>query len=82
MIVLLTAIILTTMKLLTRLCFDLSQLGEHKFKHSFQDCRNAIFNRGNEVETTTHYLLHYPSYANERRTYWTEVRNIDTSILE
>ena len=46
MIVLLTAIILTTMKLLTRLCFDLSQLGEHKFKHSFQDCRNAIFNRG------------------------------------
>ena len=48
-------------KLLTRLRLDLSHLCEHKFKHSFQNCLNPLCLCGNEIETSTHYLLHCPT---------------------
>ena len=48
-------------KLLTKLRLGLSHLREHKFKHSFQDCLNPLCLCGNEIETSTHYLLHCPS---------------------
>ena len=52
--------------LLTRLKVGLSYLGEHKFKHSFQDTLNPICNCGKDIETTSHYLLHCPDYLHER----------------
>ena len=52
-------------KLLTRLCLRLSHLRQHKFKHNFQDCLNLLCPCGNEIETSTHYLLHCPTYTNE-----------------
>ena len=39
-------------------CLGLSNRCKHKFKHSFQDCLNLICFSGNDVETSTHYLLH------------------------
>ena len=55
-------------KLLTRLRVGLSHLREHKFKHSFQDTLNPICNCGEDIETTSHYLLHCQDYLEERKT--------------
>ena len=56
-------------KLLTRfgLRVGLSHLREHKFKHSFQDTLNLICSCGEDIETTSHYLLHCPDYLEERK---------------
>ena len=45
-------------KLLTRLRLGLSHLRDNKFKHSFQDSLNPVYNCGTDVETTTHFFLH------------------------
>ena len=55
---------------------------EHKFKHSFQDCINLLYFWGNETETSTHYLLHCPTYANERMALLNKIRSINCSIME
>ena len=46
----------------------LSHLREHKFKHIFQDTLNPICNCGEDIEITSHYLLHCPDYLYERKT--------------
>ena len=55
-------------KLLTRLRVSLMHLCEHKFKHSFQDTLNPICNFGEYIETSSHYLLQFPDYLQERMT--------------
>ena len=45
---------------------DLSNLCKHKFKHSFQDTLNPICSCGEDIETTSHYLLHCPDYLQQR----------------
>ena len=69
-------------RLLTRLRLSLSHLREHKFKHSFEDCLNPLCFCGNEIETSTHYLLHCPNYTNERMTLLNKIKSINYSILE
>ena len=69
-------------KLLTRLRLGLSHLREHKFKHNFQDCLNPLCLCGNEIENSTHYLLHCPTYTNERLTLLNKIKSINCSILE
>ena len=69
-------------KLLTRLSLGFSHLREHKFKHSFQDCLNPLCFYGNEIETSTHYLLHSPTYKNERMTLLNKIKSINCTILE
>ena len=61
-------------KLLTRLRLGLSHLREHKFEHNFQDCLNPICLFGNEIENSTHYLLHCPTYTNERLTLLNKIK--------
>ena len=56
-------------KLLTRLRLGLSHLREHKFKHGFLDSLNPICSCGQNIETSTHFLLHCSSYSNERLTF-------------
>ena len=68
--------------LLTRLHLGLGQLPEHKFKNSFQDCLNPLIFCGNEIETSTHYLLHCPTYKNKRMTLLNNIKSINCSILE
>ena len=75
------------MKLLTRLRVDLSPswpigLREHKFKHSFQDTLNPIWNCGQDMETTSHYLLHCPDYLHETKTLLNTVIFIVPKILD
>ena len=69
-------------RLLTRLRLGLSQLREHKFKYSFPDCLNPACFCGNEIETSTHHLLHCPTYTNERMTILNKIKSINCSILE
>ena len=69
-------------KLLTRLRLGLRYFCELKFKHSFQDCLNPLWLCGNEIETSIHYLLHCPTYTNERLTLLNKIQSINCSILE
>ena len=73
---------LKEIRLLTRLRLGLSHLHEHKFKHSFQDCLNPLYFCGNEIETSIHYLLHCPTYTNERMTLLNKIKSNHCSILE
>ena len=66
---------------LTKLHLGLSHLREHEFKHSFQDCLNPLCFCGNEIETSTHYLLHCHTYTNERMTLLNKIKSINCSIL-
>ena len=68
-------------KLLARLRLGLSHLYDHKFKHRFQDPLNPICNCGTNVETTTHYLLHWPLFSDERLFLINRIRNIGNNIL-
>ena len=68
-------------KLLTRLRLGLSYLREHKFKHGFLDSLNPICSCGQNIETSTHFLLHCSNYASERLTFLNNIRNIDSNIL-
>ena len=54
----------------------LNCLREHKFKHSFQDTIHPIYNCGEDIETTSHYLLHYPDYLHESKSLLNTVSNI------
>ena len=67
-------------KLMTRLRLGLSHVCEHKFKHSFQDCLNAISSCVDEIETTTQHLFNCFIYKNERMILLDKIRNINTSI--
>ena len=70
-------------KFLSRLRLGLSHLGEHKFKHSFQDSLNPFcFCGKGEVETSSHYLLYCSLYSNERLAFLNAIKNIDMSILQ
>ena len=60
----------------------LSHLREHKFKHSFQDTLNPICNCGEDIETTSHYLLHCPDYLHERKTLLNTVSCIVPNIFD
>ena len=68
------------LKLITKLRLGLSHLRFHKFKHSFQDTLNHICNCGT-VETTVHYLLHYPNFSNERLILFNKLQSTDENVL-
>ena len=69
-------------KLLTRLRVGLSHLREHKFKHSFQDTLNPICTCGEDIETTSHYLLQCPDYLEERKTLLNTISCIVPNIFD
>ena len=66
-------------RLLARLRLGLSHLCEHKFKPA---CLNPLCFCGNKIETYTPYLLHCPTYTNDRMTLFNQIKSIECSILE
>ena len=46
----------------------MSHLLQHIFKHNFQDCLNPICICGLDIESTSHFLLHCPTFNDERYT--------------
>ena len=69
-------------KLLTRLRLGLSHLRKHKFIHGFQDTFNPICSCGNDIETSTHFLLRCPYYSNERSTFLNTIRTVNRHIFD
>ena len=68
-------------KLVTRLRLGLSHLREHKFKYSFQDTLNSLFSCGLDIETRSHYFLHYPLFHAEQSTLLNNITEIDSRIF-
>ena len=60
----------------------MSHLREQKFKHYFQDCLNPICSCGLDIKSTSHFLLHYPTFNDERYTLLSTLNNIDCKLLE
>ena len=70
------------LKFITQLGLGLSHLRYHKFKHNFQDSLNPLCNCGLITETTSHYLLHCPLFADERKTFLSNMKSINHKFLE
>ena len=69
-------------RLITRLRVGMSHLREHKFKHNFQDCLNPICSCGLDIESTSHFLLHCPTFNDEPYTLLSTLNNTDCKLLE
>ena len=69
-------------KFLTRLRSGLRHFREHKFKHSFQNLLNSLCKCGFDTESTSHFLLHYPIYNNDRSSLLSTIRNIECKLIE
>ena len=68
-------------KLLTRLRLGLSHLNKHKFSHSFFDTINPMCSCNTEDESSTHYLLRCPNFAQIRIYLMNEINIIKTSLI-
>ena len=60
----------------------MSYLREHKFKHNFQDCLNPICSCGLDIESTSHFLLHFHTFNYEGYTLLSTLNNSDPTLLE
>ena len=69
------------LKLLTRLQLDLSHLGDHKSRYNFQDCVPPMCYCGQDIETTTHFLLHCPNHHCARKTLFHKINQVSGTIL-
>ena len=70
------------LKFLTRIRLGLSDLADHKFRHNFQDCVNPFCSCGQEIEISTHFLLHCSNYDSARQTLFEKVKKIDPKITK
>ena len=69
------------LKLLTRLRLGLSHLGDHKFRHNFQDCAPPMCYCGHDIETTTQFLLHCSNHNCARKTLFDKINQVSGTIL-
>ena len=53
-------------KLLSRLWLKFSHLNKHKFRHNFKDAPSPMCDCGSETETTDHFFLSCPFFAENR----------------
>ena len=56
------------LKLLTRLLLRLSHSVDYKFRHNFQGCVSPMCYCGQDIEITTHFLLHFSNHHCARKT--------------
>ena len=52
-------------KLLSKLRVKFSHLNEHKFRHNFKDALSPMCDCGSETETTGHFFLRCPFFAED-----------------
>ena len=66
-----------------RLRLGLSHLNELKFEHSFQDCINPLGTCSLEIESVSHFFLHYCHYfTNIHPTLLSELQSVDANIAK
>ena len=68
--------------LIIRLRVGMSHLRDHKFKHNFQDCLNPIGNCGLDIESASDFLIHCPTFNDERYILLSTLHNINCELLE
>ena len=68
--------------LLTRLRLGLSHLNEHIFNHDFKNCVNPLCTCSLEIETTSHFFLHYYYNNNICSTLLNGLKFLDGNILK
>ena len=68
--------------MLTGVRVGLSHLAKHKFRHNFQDLLNPICSCGQDIETTSHFLLHCLNYRCASQTFFEKMKIIDSKILQ
>ena len=54
----------------------LSHLNAHRFHQNFQECLNPLYSYSLEIEDTTHYLLHYRYFSNQRTNLMKSVNSV------
>ena len=59
----------------TRLQLEFSHLRDHKFKYNFQNCLNPLYSCGSSIESTFHFLLHFPIFHDKRHTLLSTLSN-------
>ena len=67
---------------ITRMRLGFSNLGQHKFKHSFQDSLNAICNCNNDVESAIQFSSTFPYIVMNVSTLLSSFFNIDHTLLD
>ena len=73
---------LKSLTLLTRLQLGLSHLGDHKFRYNFQDFVSPMCSCGQDIETTTHFLLHCPNHHCARKTLFHKINQVKWKHLK
>ena len=68
------------LKLFTRLRLGLSHLGDHKFRHNFQECVSPMCYCRQDIKTT-HFLLHCPNQHSARKTLWHKTNQLSGTIF-
>ena len=69
------------LKLLPKFRLGLSHLGDHNFRHTFQDCVSPMCYCGQDIETTTHFLLQCPNHHCARKTLFHKINQVSGTIL-
>ena len=60
----------------------MSHLREHRFKHNFLDCLNPIYSCGLGIESTSHFLLHRPTFNDKQYTLLSTLNKFNFKLLE
>ena len=69
-------------RLIMRLRVGTCHLREHKFKRNLQDCLNPVCSCCLDIESTSHFLLHCPTFNDERYTLLSTSNKIDCKLLD
>ena len=64
------------LKLPPRIRLGLSHLADHKCRCNFQDCLNPICSCGQEIETTSRFLLHCLNYRCARKIFFEKLTSL------
>ena len=67
-------------KLLSKLLLKFSHLNEHEFRHNFKYASSPMCDCGSETETTDHFFLRCPLFAEKRQKRLNNLFKIDVSL--
>ena len=68
------------LELFTRFRLGLTHLGDHIFRHNFPDFTSPMCSCGQDIETTTHFLLHCPNHHCARKILFHKITQVSGTI--
>ena len=67
---------------ITGLRVGMNHLHEHKLKQKFHDCLYPVCSCGLDIEFTSHFLFHCPTFNDERYIFLSTLNKTDCKLLE